>query len=465
MAYVSLVRFTFGLLFLVVVALGCSTADGLDTGGGGDTSGPPDDDEQDPDANGAACGPEVFGWETACDYVGVITYENPLAPGEYLELAPFEDTFNNSVACCEGAPSTETADSACVNACIVEMCRIAGNIYRQLANENDWHCTQGCDFDTDACLAGVPLQQFPHPPFGDDFPHDVTVSCEATNVQPRHPDGVFAFINSPENYASDDPEPCNVPESEAEIEPLVSLVANTVVEDAGSYALASWWTRTSEGQQSSSNLAITVDYELYPCGSAECVELTRFDASIPSGSYAGLEVEAGKLSLVAVTARPVVDASGRFDFPAGSLHFVLAADIAGARLSITRTNATITHGRVSHATDLFELTDLDLRYTDSDFGAELRVELAGSHTNRTPRAAIRRLDLPFDCDDPVVFEAASVDPDGDPMQHYWWTPGGMVDASSTEVVLSPGDHRIILLSMDGRGAHDVTSLAFTRRCT
>ena len=40
-----------------------------------------------------------------------------------------------------------------------------------------------------------------------------------------------------------------------------------------------------------------------------------------------------------------------------------------------------------------------------------------------------------------------------------------VNISSTEVVLSPGDHRIILLSVDGRGSYDATSLAFTRRCT
>jgi hypothetical protein len=68
-------------------------------------------------------------------------------------------------------------------------------------------------------------------------------------------------------------------------------------------------------------------------------------------------------------------------------------------------------------------------------------------------------------DEPVAFEAASMDPDGDPMRHYWWTPDGMLEASSTEVVLRSGDHHIVLLSVDGRGAHDATSLAFTRRCT
>jgi hypothetical protein len=195
------------------------------------------------------------------------------------------------------------------------------------------------------------------------------------------------------------------------------------------------------------------------------LELSRFDAAIPAGSYAGLQVQSGTLSLVAVTALPIVDGTGSFDFPAGTLHFVLRASVADVPLAITRTNATTSHGRVSHATDLFELTDLHLQYEDSDFGAELRLDLAGSHTNRTPSAAIRRLDLPLGCDDPVVFEAASVDPDGDPMRHYWWAPNGMVDASSIEVVLTPGDHRIVLLSVDGRGAHDVTNLAFTRRCT
>jgi hypothetical protein len=462
MVYASLVRSTSALLLLTTLA--CSTADGLDTGSGsgaGDT-GDQDPNRKDPDPYGEACGPEVVGWETDCDLVGQISYENPLAPGEFLELEPFEST--TMFACCEGAPSATTADSACMDVCIAELCRIAKNIYQQIADENDWHCTQGCQFDTEGCLAGIPVQQFPHPPLGDDYPHEVTVTCEATNVEPRHPDGVFAFIDIPKNYSYFDPPKCS-PEMQAGLGRPDSLAPNTVIEDAGSYALATWWTGTSEGQHSSSNLEIDVDYHLYPCDHTECLELTRFDATIPAGSYAGLKVQSGRLALVAVTAQPLVDATGRFDFPAGSLHFVLTADIENTRLTTTRTNATATHGRVSHAADLFELTDLHLHYEDSDFGAELRLDLAGTHTNRTPWAAIRRLDLPLGCDDPVVFEAASVDPDGDAMQHYWWTPGGMANASSTEVALSSGDHRIVLLSVDGHGAHDVTSLAFTRRCT
>ena len=459
MAYASLVRST--SVALLLTALACSTADGLDTGssgaGGQATDGP---DEPLADPHGEECGPDVIGWQTECNFVGQISYENPLAPGEFLDIDPFEGTM---AACCEGAPSITTADSACVDACIAELCRIAKNIYQQIAHENDWHCTQGCQFDTEACLAGIPVQQFPHPPLGDNYPHEVTVTCEATNVQPRHPDGVFAFIDIPDNHGLNDPPDCD-PKREAGLGPD-SLAANTVIDDAGSYALATWWTRTSGGQQSSSDLEVQVGYRLYPCDNAECVELTHFDAAIPAGSYAGLEVQSGKLTLVAVTAQPTVDRTGRFEFPAGSLHFVLTADIADARLTTTRTNATTTPGRVSPAIDLFELTDLQLHYEDGELGAELKLDLAGSHTNRAPRAAIRRLDLPLGCDEPVVFEAASVDPDGDAMQHYWWTPGRMTNASTTEVVLSPGSHRIVLLSVDGRGSHDATSLAFTRRCT
>jgi len=221
----------------------------------------------------------------------------------------------------------------------------------------------------------------------------------------------------------------------------------------------------SEGQQGSSDFEVAVGYRLYPCGIAQCMELTRFDAALPAGSYAGLAVQSATLSLIRVSAQPVVDGTGRFEFPAGSLLFALSATIGDGRLTTSRTNATPTHGHVSPTNDLFELADLHLHYEDGDFGAELRLDLAGSHTNRAPRAAIRRLDLPLGCDDPVVFEAASVDPDGDAMQHYWWTPDGMTNASATEVVLSPGDHRILLLSVDGRGSHDVTSLTFTRRCT
>lgn len=462
MAYALLVRSI--AASLLITALACSTADGLDTGtGAGGTGDLNPDPKPAADPYGEACGPDEIGWQTECSFVGQISYENPLVLGEYLEIEPIEATTE---ACCEGAPSTTTADSACVDACIVELCRIAKNIYQQIAQENGWYCTQGCRFDTEGCVAGLPVQQFPHPPGGESYPHEVTVTCDATNVQPRHPDGVFAFIETPDNYGYNDPEDCRPKDpNEAGLAPLVGLAANTVTEDAGSYALATWWTARSEGRQSSADLEIEVGYDLHPCGDGECVELTRFDAAIPGGTYAGLRVQSGTLALVAVTAQPAVDGSGRFEFPAGSLHFVLTANIADARLSTTRTNATPTHGRVSHAADLFELTDLRLHYEDRDFGAELTLDLAGSHTNRTPRAAIRRLDLPLGCDDPVVFEAASVDPDGDAMQHYWWTPDGMIHASSTEAVLSPGDHRIVLLSVDERGASDTTSLVLTRRCS
>jgi hypothetical protein len=166
-----------------------------------------------------------------------------------------------------------------------------------------------------------------------------------------------------------------------------------------------------------------------------------------------------------VTAQPVIDRTGGFEFPAGSLHFVLSASVADMPLALTRTNATAAHGRVSHAADLFEVTDLRLSYEDSDFGAELRLDLVGSHTNRAPQAAIRRIDNPLDCDEPVVLEAASVDPDGNPMQHYWWTPTGMLKASTAELALPPGTHFIVLVSADHRGAHDATSLTYERSCS
>lgn len=155
MAYASLVRSTSGLFLLA--ALACSTADGLDTGGGG-TGGPPPDPEPAPEPNGDACGLDLLSWETDCNFTGAISYENPLAPGELLELEPFEGTTH---ACCEGAPSVETANSACVDACVAELCRVAKNIYDQIADENGWSCVLGCEFDTEGCLAGISVQQFP----------------------------------------------------------------------------------------------------------------------------------------------------------------------------------------------------------------------------------------------------------------------------------------------------------------
>jgi hypothetical protein len=316
----------------------------------------------------------------------------------------------------------------------------------------------------EGCLAGVPVQQFPHPPLGEDHPHEVIVSCEATNIEPRNPDGSFAFVETPVNFTYFDPPLC--PGSTAAcFQPPSSLVANAAQEDAGTYALAKWWIGDEQGKQGTIDVEAELGYAVRPCGDQECLELTRIDASIPAGSYAGLTVQSAALTLVGVGEPPVIDRTGAFSFPAGSLEFVLTATVADHPLAITRTNAATVRGRLSHAADLFEVTDLRLAYEDSDFGAELRLDLVGAHTNRAPQAAIRRLDSPLDCDEAVVLHAASLDPDGDPMQHYWWTPAGMFQAPTAELVLTPGPHFVVLVSVDDHGAHDATSLIYKRSCT
>jgi hypothetical protein len=449
-----------GLLLQMV--LGCSTADGLDTGAG-DTGGPPDPPDPWPAVDGEECGPETFGWETECEVYGTISYQNPLDLEDYLEIDPFTGP---TVACCEGHPSQVTADAACVDSCTQRLCEIAENIYNQIAHENGWHCAVGCDFDLEGCKAGIPVQQFPHPPQGDDYPHEVIVSCEATNVEPRHPDGTFEFIQFPKDFKRPgEPEACDPNSQAAGFHPLGSLVANTAREDAGTYALATWWTGAERGQQGTIDVDAELAYAVRPCGDEECLEVTRMDASIPAGVYAGLTVRSADLTLIGVSEPPVIDRTGAFSFPPGSLHFALTAAVGDVPLTITRTNAAAARGRVSHGADLFEVTDLSFAYEDAGFGAELRLDLVASHTNRAPRAAIRRLDSPLDCDEPVVLQAASVDPDDDPMQHYWWTPTGMVKAPSAELVLREGTHFVVLVSVDPRGAHDATSLTYERSCT
>jgi hypothetical protein len=317
----------------------------------------------------------------------------------------------------------------------------------------------------EGCLAGIPVQQFPHPPLGDDYPHEVTVSCEATNVEPRHPDGTFAFIELPHNSAYLDPRKCPDAFMRAGLEPLGSMVANSAHEDAGTHALAQWWAGTEQGEQGTIDVTAELAYAVRPCGTAECLELTLVHASIPPGDYGGLTVQSAELTLIGVSEPPVIDRTGNFVFPPGSLHFLLTASVADVPLAITRTNATATGGRVSHAADLFELADLRLGYEDSDFGAELRLDLVATHTNRAPEAAIKRLHNPLECGEAVVLEAASVDPDGDPMQHYWWTPAGMFQAPTAELVLPRGSHFVVLVSVDHRGAHDATSLTYKRSCS
>lgn len=451
---------TLPALLLSSLVLGCSTADGLDPGSS-DTGGPPDPPEPEPVPEGSACGEETYGWETECEAVGQVSYENPLDPGQYLELEPF---VGPTIACCEGKPDQATADAACVQSCRDQLCQLAKNIYDDIARENEWSCTQGCTFDTEGCMAGIPVQQFPHAPFGDYFPHEVTVSCEATNVEPRNPDGTFTFVTQ----GLVDPEICGEdPAAQAAgLLPLGSLVANTAQEDAGTYALASWWTGAgAKSQEGTIDVAAELAYAVRPCGQDECLELTRMHASIPAGPYAGLSVQSADLSLIAVGEPPVIDRTGGFVFPAGSLHFVLTATVGELPLAIARTNTIPARGRVSHAADLFEVTDLRLGYEESDFGAELRMDLVAAHTNRAPRAAIRRLDTPLDCDEPVVLQAATVDVDDDAMQHYWWTPSGMAQAPIVELVLPTGAHFVVLVSVDQHGAHDATSLTFKRSCS
>lgn len=447
---------------LLSLVLGCSTADGLDTGSGGDTGGPPDPFELSPALGGGACGDDTFGWKTACEVYGQVSYQDPLDLGQYVEVDPFTGP---TVACCEGHPSEATADAACEQSCTKQLCAIAENIYDQIAQENGWHCTTGCDFDRAGCEAGLPVQQFPHPPDGNDYPHEVTVTCDATNVEPRHPDGTFEFIDFPVNSTYYDPETCSPEGLASGYQPLGSLVANTVREDVGTHALATWWTGAERGQEGTVDVEAELAYAIRPCGDQECLELTRMHASIPEGSYAGLTVQSADLSLIGVSEPPVIDRAGAFTFPAGSLHFMLTATVAEVPLALTRTNAGAARGRVSHGADLFEMTDLHLAYEDTGFGAELRLDLAGAHTNRAPQSVIRRLDNPLDCNEPVVLQAASVDPEGDPMQHYWWTPLGMFQAPTAELVLPAGAHFVVLVSADHRGAHDATSLTYERSCT
>lgn len=415
-----------------------------------------------PTPDGTSCDEQTLGWRTQCDVLGQISYENPLSPGEFLDLEPFTGP---TLACCEGHPSTTEADTACVDTCVEQLCRIAEDIYDDIADENGWNCTTGCQFDYQGCVAGIPVQQFPHPPLGNDYPHQVTVSCEGSNVEPRHPDGSFEFIDSPENYYYDDPELCGLPLDLQGFASLPALVANAAHEDAGTSALATWWYGADQGQQGTTEMEAKLEYTVRPCDAGECLEIGRVHAMVPAGLYGGLNVQSATLELVTVTERPKLDRSGGFQFPAGSLHFVLLASVADLPFAITRTNATPVQGRVSADADLFELTDLRLSFADTDFGAELRLDLVGAHVNRAPKAAIRRLDNPLYCNQPVILEAASVDLDDDPMQHYWWTPSGMIHGSTAELVLPPGLHMIVLVTTDDHGAHDATSLSYKRSCS
>jgi hypothetical protein len=99
--------------FLLPLLLGCSTADGL--GGSGDTGEPPVPPDPLPAPDGQSCDEQTLGWHTECEVLGQIEYENPLDPGQFLELAPFTGP---TLTCCEGNPSQAEADAACVQRCV-----------------------------------------------------------------------------------------------------------------------------------------------------------------------------------------------------------------------------------------------------------------------------------------------------------------------------------------------------------
>ena len=208
-------------------------------------------------------------------------------------------------------------------------------------------------------------------------------------------------------------------------------------------------------------------YQLAPCAQSSdtCLTLTQLDIQGPDFSIGVLSVVNPRLSLTGTTASPTVDAMGRFNFPAGSAHFALEYFVGGLRARVHRTNSESFSGRIRPTSGTASLDDIEIHYSDAFLDATLDVDAVGDYTQRSPIADFVRLADPAACQSPVIFDTTSVDPDGDPLSHFWEVPGLLTSTGATlSAPLPNGTSTIILMSQDDQGRSSIMTKDYVRVC-
>lgn len=465
------------LLLLLPVLPACKDDDDDGTGGGtdggtggsgtGGESGEGADDESgpddpNPDPHGDQCGADVLGWETECSVQVVIGEASDR--GEIPGL-PLEGGSTVRTLCCEGQPSIEEADTGCHGYCMLETCEAA--LVDHL-NRCQSCALPNCGFDMTDCLDGgahdqlvacLSPTQFP-------FNYTLTTSCSAINNEVRNPDGSFHFIQHPLNQTGDDPDICGMAEN-FEHEPPRGLGQYKTSASDGTLARLTWSMADMSGEERSEELDVSFEYGVVPCAtpSAECMELTALELSLPTTSALGMTITKARLSVVGVEETPVLERGEHFRFAEGTLRVLMQAYVDGIPLVLSGTNIGSPTGRLSPAGDQFSISGLRFEYADSIVKAALEIDIQGQYDARRPTAQITRVTAPERCDEPVTLVATSWDADRDDLTHTWWVRGvGSFSGPLLELPLPAGEHTVMLTSGDASKLFDSETLRYTRVC-
>jgi hypothetical protein len=238
-----------------------------------------------------------------------------------------------------------------------------------------------------------------------------------------------------------------------------------LAEGPGTQATFTWSFGEAQGIQTTQDLSIEASYMLVPCddGRSSCIELSGLDLSMPSTVVQGISLGDQHLFLEETANGPFELVRDRFVVPDRALRFTMSGSVNGLPIVLTGYNDGPVQGRLSWSS--LTLSALQFTYQDDVFRANLRVDISMTTDASKPSASIRVLDAPASCDEAVVLDASSTDPDGDSLSHVWWyPPAGFFVGTSLMATLAPGPHSIFLIAQDSMGYSDATGIRYNRVC-
>ena len=321
-----------------------------------------------------------------------------------------------------------------------------------------------CGFDMDACLTGDWHQQTIDAVFGDTT-YFMRAACNNAHTNELFTNDVFDWRDQPVDSPINNPFMCDVG-ADPELTPGVVTPDNAAIEDAGMTASVSWTINAVSYFEDSEDTELKFAYDVHGCDTnARCFDLAALQVKLPATTVQGVLIQNAHLSIYQVDTQPMLQSSGAFSFGPGTLHAIMSASADGFPVMLQGSNSGTVTGLLAPASGSLTFSGLEFDYSDSGIAAGLRIDIVGEYTVRGPSAVIIPAVVPTDCLDPVTFRAASSDPDGQSLTHYWWVPGVLTDTGSTlDVVLPNGTHTIGLITQDTDGRLDAGAIRYTRTC-
>lgn len=446
-------------------------------GSASDDGGQPTGDVIVPPIDGSACG-VVLGWQTRCYQDGAFIKWSATNDENMSQTIPDivggGDGTQYSPVCCEGLAAKADADAACVERCQRLACEAARSHHLDLADGaitgfnacQDWvDGSKNCGFDMEACLTGTWHEQIIDSLFGE-VSYWMRAACNNAYTNEQFINEVFDWREVPVNLDStNDPLMCDDTPS-LEAIPGVVVPDDIAVEDAGMTAAVSWTFAGSNFTEDSQDAELSFAYDLHNCPPhARCLDLAKLQVKLPAITIQGISIQNAHLSVYQVDTQPALQSSGAFSYGPGTIHAIMSASADGIPIMLQGSNSGTATGLLAPSSGSMTLAGLQFDYSDSGIAAQLQIDIVGEYTVRGPTAVIMPAAVPSDCLDPVTFRAASFDPDGQALTHYWWVPGVLTDTgSSLDVVLANGTHMIGLMSQDTNGRIDANLIQYTRTC-